>query len=86
MSSKGWTTAALLAVGATASTRGQAGTWLPRDSVRVAGESEEVGIVPPRYSRTQGDLRLWWGVNLESRVEREPPMLVDVRLKGDCRR
>jgi len=86
MSSKGWITAALLAVGATPSTRGQACTGLPRDSVRVASESEETGIVPPRDSRTQRDLRRYWAVNLETRVECEPPMLVHVRLKGDCRR
>ena len=45
----------------------------------------EVGIVPPRFSRRPGGVELYWGLDDEQRVDREPPALVSVRLRSDCR-
>jgi hypothetical protein len=56
------------------------------DVLEVPRGRNEIGIVSPRFSRAESEVVLYWGVNVESRVEREPPMLVDVRLAGHCRR
>jgi hypothetical protein len=51
----------------------------------VPRRQDEIGIVPPRYSRVEKAVTLYWGVNFESRVDREPPILVEVRLGSGCR-
>jgi hypothetical protein len=47
--------------------------------------SREVGIVPPRFSRRADEVALYWALDEKGRMNREPPALVRVTLKRNCR-
>lgn len=45
----------------------------------------EIAVVPPRFSRQEAVVDLFWAADDRARMDREPPAVVRVRLRSDCK-